>query len=279
MSRVSFFEAMQREINLNYEFQKIEQMIFVEEISLYGWTLYNEIEKNFRRWEHKDNYASFSELRISLGFEMYLTTKGGMDFTIEILDVPEFLLYCEMILNILSATILSRDKSTNDQVSNIKAVIKADITKLNHEILTTHDRKYLIIQCDAAASSVADLVDYDIAKTILQYNHYLLKGDIDEKRSLLKIIADDLEGKQVKLKDNKSLKDDLFYLFNNMNIRHNNSEPSSKNYNPIFSELTTRQIEDWYDEIYQLALYAYLTIDNKSRALKIKNWKHNTKDT
>lgn len=77
-------------------------------------------------------------------------------------------------------------------VNEIMRLINFDLNSLNHEIRKVDDR-YLIIQKDAAVSEVVDIVEDSLAKIILEYNHYVLKGDLERKKNILIKIANALE--------------------------------------------------------------------------------------
>lgn len=62
-------------------------------------------------------------------------------------------------------------------------------------------------------------------------------------------------------------------MVNNMNIRHNNCDESSKHYNEKFAKLSEKEKEEWYDEIYQESLMAFLVLDQVERARKIDEFK------
>ena len=134
---------------------------------------------------------------------------------------------------------------------------------------------YLVVQKDAAVSAVADIVAPELADAIIEYNHHLLKGDLKSKKMILKQIADALEPRRSELKTaNKTIENDFFYMVNTMNVRHNNcdvSDPSK--YNAKFAGLTDREKEEWYDEIYQEGLIAYLSLEQVDREKKILDFK------
>ena len=64
-----------------------------------------------------------------------------------------------------------------------------------------------------------------------------------------------------------ALESDFFYMVNSMNVRHNNCDAADKKkYNAKFVTLTSQEQEDWYDEIYQEGLMAFLNVrTGKSR--------------
>jgi hypothetical protein len=60
-----------------------------------------------------------------------------------------------------------------------------------------------------------------------------------------------------------------------MNLRHNNIEPSDKNYRPFVAKMDKNTLEYWYDETYQMILLAKLLLDNVARTSNIKVLKKN----
>ena len=126
-------------------------------------------------------------------------------------------------------------------------------------------------------TAVADIVEYDLAKEIISYNHHLLKGNIKSKKAIIKKIADALEPKRKELRSiNNTIESDFFYLVNTMNIRHNNCDSkNSKNYNEKFDKLSDVEKEEWYDEIYQEGLMAFLILEQVKRNARINEFKSN----
>lgn len=122
---------------------------------------------------------------------------------------------------------------------------------------------------------MVDIVEDSLAKIILEYNHYLLKGDLERKKAILLKIAHVLESKKQEIKKiNYQLHSDYSYLINNFNIRHNNCDISNtKNYNEKFVKMSDQEKEEWYDEIYQMGLLIFLLLENKEKSTKIVNIK------
>ena len=64
-------------------------------------------------------------------------------------------------------------------------------------------------------------------------------------------------------------------MLNNMNIRHNNrSKKAQSKYKEYVAKMTKKQLEKWYDELYQMILLAFLLLDNVDRAKKVKELKN-----
>lgn len=278
--RTVFFERMVREINIKKEYVKIDKVVLNERYSR-NKTLNDVFSDYFRSWKYKRNFLSFDELREYLGFTYY--DEGNIYETVYnpvgiISEIGDFLCYCELIYNMIA--LITSDFSvvqTNNPAGAVLETIKYDVEELNYEF-AKEDDKYILVQKDAAASAVAEIVNYDLAKEIIRYNHYVLKGDIDSKKMILKNIAHALEPIRNDLKNNNlgTIEKDFFYMVNNMDIRHNNCDINDTNkYNAKFAVLSDEEKEKWYDEIYQEALMAYLSLEQLERNKRIADFKNN----
>ena len=127
---------------------------------------------------------------------------------------------------------------------------------------------------DQAAISVAEIIDPTLSYRVIEYNHHSMKGDLDRKKAILIALADRLEPQRKKLKQiNSSFEDDLFYLFNSVNIRHNNRDRDGKYYIPLVETMKDDEIERWYDDTYQMCLLAFLELDHLERKSRVKQLK------
>lgn len=108
----------------------------------------------------------------------------------------------------------------------------------------------IIEQKDVVVTEAVDIVEPSLADSILEYNHYVLRGNIEEKEAILLEIINSLESKLPELKRiNGRLFSDYSYLINNMSLRHNNCESNDeKKYIEKFSKLSNSVKEEWYDE-------------------------------
>lgn len=121
-------------------------------------------------------------------------------------------------------------------------------------------------------TAVAEIVDQKTAYAVIEYNHHLLKGNIAEKQRILKILADKFEPIRGELKKvDKDLESNTGCLLNKMNIGHNNVE--GKNAIEYVKNLSDEEMEEWYDEIYQMLLLCFLEYDNIERSKKISKLK------
>lgn len=84
----------------------------------------------------------------------------------------------------------------------------------------------------------------------------------------------ELEAKRKKLHTiNAVLENDIFFMLNNLNIRHNNKNKGDKNYKEYVAKMRKDRLEKWYDELYQMILLAFLLMDNTKRADRVKELK------
>lgn len=276
MARHNFFQRMEREINFQFEYRKIENIILNEAKGYEDETLNEAIVKNFRNWKFRKNFDSFLELRRHLGFTYNRTRSLVWVASGEVKTVDDFILYCEMTINMIYGVLdLIVQKSYEQCITAVLKLIEYDLEQINHYIYRTEDGQYLVVQKNAATSAVADIVEPDLADAIIEYNHHLLKGDLKSKKMILKQIADALEPRRSELKAvNKTIENDFFYMVNTMNVRHNNCDASdSGKYNAKFAVLTDVEKEEWYDEIYQEGLVAFLLLEQANREKRISAFK------
>lgn len=120
------------------------------------------------------------------------------------------------------------------------------------------------------AISVSEIIAPELSYKVIEYNHHLLQGNIEKKKAILLLLADKLESKRAELKNiNKTMETNIFTLFNNLNIRHDNCSKESSYYVEYVASMPKKDLEQWYDETYQLSLLAFLELDNVERNKKI----------
>ena len=134
---------------------------------------------------------------------------------------------------------------------------------------TAEDNFTIFVEKSPAAIAVAEspLIPENLSYRLISYNHYAMKGNLDVKKSILQQLASILEAKRKELNQaDKTLEADLFYAFNNLNIRHNNVDSELKGkYKAYVAQMSNDELEKWYDETYQMCLLAFLQIENLDR--------------
>lgn len=86
-------------------------------------------------------------------------------------------------------------------------------------------------------------------------------AELEPKRNVLKGI-------------NQSLERNIFFMLNNLNLRHNNCAERDKNYKKAVASMTPMDLEHWYDELYQMILLANLELENSKRLHDIDSLKN-----
>ncbi len=270
MSRMHFFEAIERDVDFQMEYMKLESMCAEKYGNYYCGsviTINSWIESNFRHWKNRANYTSFSELRNQLGFP--IDNYNVMD-----IDINQYLLFCEMMLNVIFGLREYNEHALDEVIEALIETIRATVEKVGLEIRFI-DGEAMIVEKNAVAIEVADKQP-EIAEIIIEYNNYLLKGNLKRKKELLKAIADTLEPKRKELSGyNLRMTEDFFYMVNNMNVRHNNCDPrDSKNYNSKFDSLNVCDKEKWYDIIYEQGLSLFMLLQQQDRNKMIEYFKN-----
>lgn len=129
-----------------------------------------------------------------------------------------------------------------------------------------------------AAIAVAEIIEEDLAYDVIEYNHHSMCGNLSAKGTVLRKLGNQLEPRRSSLEMvNKELSDNIFFILNNMNLRHNNSTQGDKNYKPFVCKMPKSELEIWYDELYQMCLLAFLELDNIERMERMKDLKRNFK--
>lgn len=177
-------------------------------------------------------------------------------------DVENLIGYCEYIMNLCSQLEVNdyfpMENGHEYVLESLRRTILSCMDELG-QVLTEKDGLIIFVDKDPAAIAVAEIVDIKLAFHVLEYNHHRLKGDLDRKHMLLKLFADDFESKRGQLRTiNGSVESQLGQLMNKF-VRHDHSKT------PYISTLSKDQLENIYDDIYQMYLLGNMQLDNLER--------------
>lgn len=292
MGRKSIFEQLAGKMNFLSEIRRIDKLlkdksgvsikVFPSNFSLYQDSQFVDMGIEsfvdmyiFKLWKGRGTCIDCNDMLESLDLKEIL--KNGE-------DIPEnsILNYLEYAANILRLVnnVKLKDNASYSMTDVYYAALN-NVTScldwLNFETRTFARKDIvLVVEKNAAASSVAELVDEELAYSIISYNHFLLKGNIDEKRKILLKLANEIEPRRHELeKITYKLADNIFFMLNNLNIRHNNRSAGDKNYKEYVTKMSKKKLEEWYDEVYQEILLANLLLDDESRKIKIEELRRN----
>lgn len=241
----------------------------------------------FSDWKGRKHCIDVDDFFDSIGFKnILISAKNG--------DVKSYLLFIETIYNLWKLTIdyVSNNQETlldeplfqyYDTMDMIKQIMDDSLAEFNQTAYYDDDSEQVIVSAsDATVFSVAESVEVPIRIAILRYNSERLKGNVEEKKSLLLRIAQDFDGskKNDLNKCDSNLKSNIFFILNEFNLRHNNIDPQDpKHYHGDVAAMTPEEIEKWYDDLYRLFLFAYQSLENEEINDKVKTMRQKFKSS
>lgn len=190
-------------------------------------------------------------------------------------DIDYLVSFCEYVYNFLlhiEERFFFSAFNKSDFIFHIQKVIDS----IGY-MQSIEDGHTIFVPKNEVAISVAQspIIPNTLSYKVISYNHHSMKGDLESKRQTLLAFADLIEPKRKKLeKLNSQLESNLFYAFNNCNIRHNNIAADGTKYKKPVADLTKEQLEQVYDDVYQMCLLAFMNLDyeeNKKRIEELKS--------
>ena len=244
-------------IDIKNEYSKL-YAAFYGKASHDGKSMADIISANFTEFYFRGTCLSLEEFDKTYGFHF---TEQPQNFSIDYL-----VSFCEYVFNFIAR---SDDRffwaafDKRSYIDHIHRVIEA----IGY-MQSSEDGFVIFVPKDNVAVSVAEsgIIPDRISYKVIAYNHHSMKGDLEGKRQTLLMFADLLEPKRDELEAvDKKFASDLFYVFNNFNIRHNNIDPAGPKYKKPVGDLTSEQLESWYDEAYQMCLLAFMRLEHVPR--------------
>lgn len=261
--RRTFFDLLKNsKVDVNFELQKLNNL-FIQECCFHrrkSYSLHDLVAENFAKYyKRREHFLSLQELLSAIYLECF-----------DISEFDKYFLYAEMYVDLISMLDNLDNQEIESQKNIIKTQIERVISSLGYKFIVIDDRQIIVennVFANEAAQAVTEFADIKEALSILEYNHFSNKGNIERKKELLKKIADLLEPWRKPLNKSSELKDllkanndkiqaleKLFYMYNKFNIRHNNEDQ-------MLTGLSDKEIESWYDKVYTLSLFIILGKD------------------
>lgn len=280
MARHHIFEILNSKYNVEKEIAKIIDLCNSSCFEFgYQHLTAEEIFDRFllTDWKQRRAYLSCKEMLKDI--KKYIEENFSIPYN------EAYLLKLEYYANILQQIefnlnfIYSKTKlrATNSFILAIKN-LNYLLEQLNYEkLIISEEEKVLLIPKNPEATAVAEISSEDTALAIFMYNHHSLKGDVTEKRRLLYQISLEYE---TLLKKPIEGYNDFFnktnQLLNNLHIRHDNKTKDGNKNNVI--EIDDKELENWYDELYQLLLFCVLIHDNLERKNRVADFLKSMKE-
>ena len=231
------------------------------------------IDRKFRELPSSNRALSLEDFDNYYGYNFHDISHPTLD---DLLDICEYCFNFTYEYHELSYNNYTGNYDCPKQISHIVNHILNVIEAIGY-LPIEYNKQTIFVEKSPAAVSASEILEGEIALETLRYNHHSMKGDLVAKRNTLAQMANWLEPKRGELKElDKELEGTLFFLFNRCSIRHNNEEEGN-HFNPQMQNISKKELEEIYDDTYQLWLLAVLTLDNKERKAKYGAMKNESK--
>ena len=197
-------------------------------------------------------------------------------------SLDNLFLLSELLIALLPNKYILTNGDLYKQATTIFENISSFLEKLNYEFREITSGRKIIVEKNPATTQAVEIVTDDFtARVLIEYNHYALKGDLEEKRKILTVLGSYIEpilkSRVLQNAGYKQLESDVGFMLNNFHVRHNNKEGAKAQ--DYIVGLNNEQLEEWYDKIYNAILSViiineHISTQNDVAKLKQKyNWR------
>lgn len=196
-------------------------------------------------------------------------------------DQNSFFCIVEIVYTFCNLIKAKRNILVDNDFKLLQTIMFDCISHYNYTIYYDDEKEQAIVVEDKSeVTAVAEILEPEISLSIIRYNHFTMKGDIQTKKSILIQMGRELEPKRDIVKYfNDELEKHIFTLLNTMHLRHNNCDEGSSAYKESVAGMTNDELEDWYDELYEMMLLGFLGIEQQDRNIKCKELEKKFKNT
>ena len=276
--RKSIFDIVSSTVDMAGEVKRLLVMSRNETVLIaeYGikYNLFDFVDRYcFKEWSARQHFLNVDDFLTALNFNLlYHDALNNVDSLLTLIEL--IYNFWELSYQKLDDTSLPVKGVGN--YYHLKDVMDDLLDQYNHTAYIDEDNDcVLVIEDKTEVSSVAEIVPENLSLSVIKYNHRSLQGDLNAKKSILVALGAELEPQRKELQElNKQLTSDIFFMLNNMNIRHNNrSKKELAKYKDYVAKMKYDRLEKWYDELYQMMLLAFLLLDNVSRQKSVAELK------
>ena len=259
MGRRNFYDIIRNApINVKAEYDRIYEL-YAEEA--YGCCIEEWVNERFIEFpkSFRKRTVSLEDFNNTYGFR-FDKYGSGREKSVDVL-----LTFCEYVINLCNQ-LCEAEGIFYEEDESLEILYEAIHDCVDELGLMEVKKEDIIIYVEKnpTAVAVAEIVPEEIAYSVLEYNHFRLKGDLSRKKAILKLMADDIESERKILKGiNGNLESQLYQLMNKF-VRHDHSQT------PYITTMKEEEIEAVYDDIYQMWLLAKLEMDQVERGKRVK---------
>ena len=246
-----FYELLaEKEVNAKEEIARFEQLLDVE--STNGFSVHLVLNNNILKLPPsvRQTYCTIDDFIELNNLESWKIRKK---------DVEKLVLYIEIILTILKylKKCVNGYQMLMDNVKKIVANANHLADVLNYEIKEWENTVILVPRNQELQLAENYLVkrNKNLAMDVWHYEHRSMKGNVEQKRAVLQELSSFVEPYLSKMES--VLRDNVGFLLNNLNIRHNNLKGAKSN--AWVQGLNPANLESWYDKTFVLLLRTIIT--------------------
>lgn len=243
MSRLPFSQVLKSaSVDIRKEYDRLYELFYVQDIAdISGrvFTIVDLCEDNFINLPFIGTCLTLDDFDETYGFHFY---EDPLEF-----DLDYLVTFCEYSYNLAfynqGFSVISPGLRRENPIQHYILQVRKVIEKIGY-MANNYEGIINFVPKNQAAIAVAEIIDPSLSYKVIEYNHHSMKGDLIRKKATLLELADRLEPQRSALKnEDVSLADDLFFMFNKVNLRHNNTDPNGSHYNSVVGSMTKEEIE------------------------------------
>lgn len=265
MKRKNFAEVLKNgKINYQDEYERLYVLFYgdTEGVPLQR-TIRKCCEEFFLKYPFRGTCLTLDDFDETYGFDFECYPNQ-----IFLEDLINFCEYTYNLVKYLDEYVLNL-KSGESMISLLMHQVSMIVEKIGY-MSSEDDGVTIFVPKVSEAIAVSEIIEGELSYKIIEYNHHLMHGDLSKKKQILLLLASQLESRREEMKRvDKNLTDNIFFMFNNFELRHNNKDPQSKYYKEYVAKMPASRLEELYDDTYQMCLLAFLEMDNVERSKRI----------
>lgn len=247
-------------VNVAAEYRSLYMLVFQR----YGF--YSYVKSQFESVPFRGTCVTLDDFNGRFGFDF-----GSVK---ETLEEDKLLSFCEYAYNLAKA-LTYRYMGTQNPCPEVISHVELLAEKLNYMFVDLDGLFVLVPKNEGIAAAAEVAPDDGSATDLVTYDWRGYEGNIDAKRAILLRLLASLEPRKRELgRLSKSLETDLFFIANNLGIRHNNTNPNDPGkYKQVVAELDAHELERWYDFCRDMCAAAFLLLSYEKQQASLEDLK------